>query len=327
MSRQVLVCAVAVVVGATACTSGEQKAEPPGLADRGATMTTAKPTRQDLSSRISLSGKVAMNPVFGLVAPVAGQVRFWDVADVKGTPTTPTRVATVWTSGTPTYVDVPAGSTFSGRLVDEKADVTVGMPIVSAKYAGYGIVAELAGDQAYKIADTKGTVQAQIKNGPGPFDCALLGTIAALPAGTVPAEPPAKPDAEKPGATGVPTPQPQTAAPEPKTGSDSTGLRLVCTPPADVKMVNGASATVEVVTGSATQALVVPVEAVAGGQGRGKVEVVGDDGKRTIVDVVLGLTDGKVIEVKSGLTGDETLAVPGPNLPQVPEAQPGGPTG
>ena len=31
--------------------------------------------------------------------------------------------------------------------------------------------------------------------------------------------------------------------------------------------------------------------------------------------MVLGLTDGKVIEIKSGLTGDETLAVPGPNLP------------
>ncbi len=30
---------------------------------------------------------------------------------------------------------------------------------------------------------------------------------------------------------------------------------------------------------------------------------------------MLGLTDGKVVEIKSGLTGDETVAVPGPNLP------------
>jgi hypothetical protein len=30
---------------------------------------------------------------------------------------------------------------------------------------------------------------------------------------------------------------------------------------------------------------------------------------------VLGITDGQVIEIKEGLTGDETIAVPGPNLP------------
>ena len=69
------------------------------------------------------------------------------------------------------------------------------------------------------------------------------------------------------------------------------------------------------VTARATNALVLPVEAVAGAQGKGKVDVVKPDGTRETRDVVLGLTDGKVVEIKSGLTGNETIAVPGPNLP------------
>ena len=46
--------------------------------------------------------------------------------------------------------------------------------------------------------------------------------------------------------------------------------------------------------------------------------MVGEDRTRKTVDVVLGLTDGKVVQIKSGLKGDETIAVPGPNLPAAP---------
>jgi hypothetical protein len=314
----VRVCGLAaVVLTAAACTSTGAEPLDPGLAPRGTVQTTAKPTRQDLSNKVSLTGKVTMNPLFGIVAPVAGEVRYWTVPESTGTPTRPTRIATVWLDGKPTNVDVPAGATFGGRLVDDRATVTAGMPIASAKHAGYGIVAELDGEQAYQVSDAaQGTVQAQIKNGPGPFPCALLGTIAALPVGTVPAPPPAQPDPDT-DATGAntPAPPPQQQQEQPDNSSEPTGLRLVCTAPADVKLINGAAATLELVTASAQNALVVPVEAVAGGQGKGKVDVVGPDGAKVTTDVVLGLTDGKVVEVKSGLTGEETLAVPGPNLP------------
>jgi hypothetical protein len=199
------------------------------------------------------------------------------------------------------------------------------MPVASAKFAGYGIVADLDGSQAYRIASAPGTVQVQIKDGPGPFPCTVLGTIAALPAGTpappsptTAAQPPkGQQPSNAPIPTGLPTQQPQQQ-------SDPTGLRLVCTPPAGVKMINGVTATLQVVTATAQNALTLPVEAVAGSQGSGKVDVV-VDGRRQTKDVTLGLTDGKVVEIKSGLTGDETVAVPGPNLPQ-PQQQAGGPT-
>lgn len=294
-------------------------------------MTTVTPTRQDLTNSVSLPGTVTMNPVFGLVAPVAGQMRYLDVKEPTSTPTKPTKVGAVWVNGKPTNVEVPAGATFSGRLVDDKATVTVGMPVVSAKLAGYGIVADISSDKAYQIADGLTGIQAQIKNGPGPFPCAVLGTIAALPAGTIPAPPPADPPAgdagaSQPGASGAaaaPTTeqkQPEENAPE---GSAASGLRLVCTAPADTKLINGAAATLKIVTQTSANAMVVPVEAVAGGQGKGTVEVVKDDGAKQLVEVVLGLTDGKVIEVKSGLTGKEKLSVPGPNLPEAPDAQQG----
>jgi hypothetical protein len=312
------------MVVASACTTSRSPAAPPGLAARGTTMTTVKPTRQDLTNRVSLSGKIGLNPVYGLVAPVGGQVRYRDVTQPQTTPTKPTKVAAVWSGGKSTEVSVPAGSVFAGRLVDDKSTVAAGTPIVSARFVGYGIIADIDGASAYRIIDSISSVQAQIKNGPGPFACAVLGSIAALPAGTIP-EPSTPASSQPAGAAGIGNGQAGLGN-NPAQGSDPTGMRLVCTPPVDVKMINGASVTLDVITAKASNALVLPVEAVAGSQGAGKVDLVKTDGTRETRDVVLGLTDGKVIEIRSGLTGDETVAVPGPNIPTA-QPQVGGGSG
>ncbi|MEV6237183.1 efflux RND transporter periplasmic adaptor subunit [Lentzea sp. NPDC051838] len=305
-------CALVTVAVAACSPSGPDQTNPE-LAPRGTTMTKVKPTKQDLTTKLSISGKVEMNPTFGLTAPVAGQVRYFDLQTPNGTPTKPTRVATVWKDGAANYVEIPAGATFGGRLVDDKATVTAGMPIASAKHVGYAIVGDIDGAQAYKISGALTDVTVQIKNGPGPFPCTVLGTIAALPQGTIPEKPPVTPDTKNPPATGQTQPkQPD----QPQQPSSSTGLRIVCTAPGDVQMINGATASIEVTTGKSAQALVVPVEAVAGQQGKGKVDVLQPDGSRRTVDVTLGLTDGKVVEIKSGVTADDELAVPGPNLPE-----------
>ncbi|MFB9904862.1 efflux RND transporter periplasmic adaptor subunit [Allokutzneria oryzae] len=317
-----------VTAVATACGGSEKPESNPELAPRGTTVTTAKVTRQSLTNKVSLSGKVTMNPVFGLVTPVNGEVRYLEFEPPKGTPTKATKVAQVFSgSRLASTISVPAKSTFSGRLVEDRSSVTAGMPVVSARYAGYGIVAEIDGDQAYKLSGALSSVEAQITNGPGPFPCSVLGTIAAMPAGSIPApEPdPAGEDAKKTQPSGT-KPAPGGKPGGTQTGptpSEPTGLRLVCTAPTDVKMINGSAATVEVVTDRATNTLVLPVEAVAGTSGRGKVDVVTGGSRRT-VEVELGLTDGKVVEIKSGLTGDETVAVPGPNLPAGPGGKSGG---
>lgn len=308
-----------VTAAAGACGAPRESPQTPGLAPRGTTLTTVKPTRQDVSNRLSLAGKVTLNPVYGVVAPAPGQVRYLNVAATLGTPTKPTKVATVVAAGKSHNVEVPAGSVFLGRLVDDRSAVLAGMPVASAKFAGYGIVAEVDGAQAYKISDSLGSIQAQIQGGPGPFACTALGTVAALPPGTVPPPPPGGQPQDPSGQQG--------GSGANGTSSEATGLRLVCVAPAGVKMINGASATLEVVTAKATNVLVLPVEAVAGAQGSGRVDIVKPDGQRETREVVLGLTDGKVIEIKSGLTGEENVAVPAPNLvePQRQDSQGGFP--
>ncbi|MEU7907697.1 efflux RND transporter periplasmic adaptor subunit [Actinoplanes sp. NPDC049118] len=295
------------------CTSSGGGVETPGLEPRGTVLTTVKPTRQDLTNKISLAGKVTINPVFGIVAPKSGELRYLQ------RPPTPTQfdqetwVATVWRKGKPYSVEIPAGATLAGRLMEDRSDVTAGMPVVSARHIGYGIVADIDSALAYRISGAAKSVEGQIKNGPGPFKCKPLGTIAALPAGTIPEPPPASPAPEASGK--APEPQPEPESPGGAEGSEPTGLQLVCTAPSGVKLINGAAVTLNLVTGRADNAMVLPVEAIAGTQGRGKVDVVGADRERKTVDVVLGLTDGKVVQIKSGLKGDETIAIPGPNLP------------
>src|SRR5436190_15094105 len=101
---------LAAVLLATACSTAGSQPTVPDLAARGNTMTSAKLARQDLTNKVSLAGKVTMNPVFGLVAPVDGQVRFVDVKPPERTPTKPTKVATVAGKA----VEVPANATMAG---------------------------------------------------------------------------------------------------------------------------------------------------------------------------------------------------------------------
>jgi hypothetical protein len=316
---------VAALAALPACSAAENKAATPELEARGTVLTTVRPTRQDLSNQISIAGKVTINPIFGIVAPADGEIRYVDRRPSTTPATRPMWVASVWDDhGDPRRVEIPKDSMLAGRLMDDHAEVTKGMPVISAKYAGYGIVAEIDGSQAYRISGSVQNVRAQIKNGPGPFGCEAIGTIAALPAGTIP-EPavttPAPGPSGAPGAPGPPGGPADSAA-----GSEPTGMRLVCVPADDIKLINGADVTVQVVTARAKKALVLPVEAVAGVQGHGKVDVVGADRTRETVDVELGLTDGKVVQIRSGLRGDETIAVPGPDLPTaVPGAD--GPSG
>lgn len=313
--------AMSVAVVLAGCTSPADEVRTPELEARGTVLTTVKPARQDLTNRISLAGKVTINPVFGITAPKDGEIRYVQREPSTTPATRPMWVATVWDDGVPRKVMIPKDSTMAGRLMEDRATVTEGMPVVSARHAGYGIVAEIDSAMAYRISGTATSVQGQIKNGPGPFECEPIGTIAALPAGTVP-EPPAA-EEPAPQTSGQPQPGPQPAEPPVGgAGSEPTGLRLVCTAPDDVKLINGASVTLDMITGKADDVLVLPVEAIAGTQGKGKVDVVGADRTRKTVDVVLGLTDGKVVEIKKGLKGDEDVAVPGPNLPA---AAPGAP--
>ncbi len=307
--------AMSAVVVLGGCTSDAAKPQTPGLEARGTVLTTVQPTKQSLTNQISLSGKVTINPVFGIVAPVDGELRFVDRRPSTTPAVRPVWVATVWNDGRPRRIEIPKDSLMAGRLLADRSDVTAGMPVISARHAGYGIVADIDSAQAYRISGSVKNVRAQIKNGPGPFSCTALGTIAALPAGTIP-EPPPEPTPTPQGSGAPPVPDAGKGNEEPPPGgSEPTGMQLVCAAPDEVKLINGATVTLDVITAKASNVLTLPVEAVAGTQGKGKVDIVDENRNRKTVDVVLGLTDGKVVQIKSGLRGDETIAIPGPDLP------------
>ncbi|MGW5052044.1 efflux RND transporter periplasmic adaptor subunit [Actinokineospora sp. NPDC004072] len=321
MLNPIRAAAAAVLLLAAGCTAGGPAEPPPQLAERGTTFTTAEVGKQDLTAKVSLTGKVELNPVYGIAAPVAGEIRYLDAPDA-GPVARATRVATIWADGRPTRIEIPEGAEFAGRLVADRARVSAGMPVVSLRHGGYAVTADIDGKQAYAVTRGMKSVRAQIEGGPGPFACKTLGTIAALPPGTVP-EPPAPPTPEVDPSAPPPMPGPTSAQPEP---SEPTGMRLVCTAPAGTTLINGAAATIEVVTAHAKNVIVAPVEAVAGTQGKGQVDVIGPGGERVTTPVELGLTDGAVVEIRSGLKGTETLAVPGPTIaaPE-PSFGPGGP--
>ncbi|MBO3737641.1 efflux RND transporter periplasmic adaptor subunit [Actinoplanes flavus] len=317
MKRRVCVMASAVVVLLGGCTSEGEQAQTPELEARGTVLTTVQPTRQDLVNQISLAGKVTINPTFGIVAPAEGELRFTDRQPTTVPVVRDTWVASVWDGGAPRRVYIPEGSIMAGRLMADKSPVSKGMPIISAKHVGYGIVADIDSAQAYRISGAVKSIKAQIKNGPGPFSCKPIGTIAALPAGTLP-EPEPDPTTQPAANPSAPPVAKEEPAPDAggATGSEPTGLQVVCVAPAKIKLINGSDVTLDVITGRSEDALVLPVEAVAGSQGKGKVDlVIGEERRRKTIDVTLGISDGKVIEIKKGLQGNETIAVPGPNLP------------
>ena len=117
MRKQVaLLGAVIALAAGSACSAQESDDPAPELAGRGQTMTTVKPSRQDLSNSLSLQGQVTMRPVYGLVAPVTGEVRYTAVEPGPRVQKAPVRVASIRVKGKkPQHITLPAGSTFATR--------------------------------------------------------------------------------------------------------------------------------------------------------------------------------------------------------------------
>lgn len=71
----------------------------------------------------------------------------------------------------------------------------------------------------------------------------------------------------------------------------------------DSRLLPGNRAAVRIDTGKVENALSLPVSAVS----RGQVKLVGPDGNATWHDVITGLSDGKMVEIKQGLSEGDTV--------------------
>lgn len=186
-------------------------------------------------------------------------------------------------------VKAPVAGTLALPTLKDQV-VAVGDTVGQVAPGSLSVSGTLTPDQQYRLigAPAEGTVT--LKGGPAPFTCQGLRIGAA-----------STDDADLE----------QVADP-----SVSTSGTVTCAVPGDVTAFAGLGADIEIVNGTAKDAVVVPVTSVQGTVQKGNVWVVATEGEEPEErEVGLGLTDGEVVEITDGLeVGDlvlEFIPVPG----------------
>lgn len=246
-------------------------------------------TRSDVVATVGLPATIVANPVVWLTAAAPGRVEA--IVEAGAPVAAGGQVATVGDEP----VRAPVDGAIIEWLVPDGTDVPARLPIATYRANAFALAAELDAGSAYRLLDADSVVaRASIDQGPGPFECAVV-------------------DAPRPTAAG--SSDDETATGAPSATPAGPGHVVLCLIPPDVRAFAGATAQLAVEAARATDVLVVPVSAVRGSVDRGVVELRGADGSRTPREVELGITDGSVVEVVSGLEdGDAVSAVAPPLL-------------
>lgn len=271
---------------------------------------TILPTVSDITNTVSAKGTIEADPATTVKSTGEGVVTFIAAADgtaietgapilevrkeIAPDPVVPTDAEGNATAApaAPTYQYTTVFATASGTLHLNALlgqQFAIGDAIATIQPPSYSAFATLNADQLYRIQNAPEQATITITNGPAPFTCTGLRIEtpkASANAQASPAAPSSSGDA-----------------------ANSGGIRAVCPIPAEQKVFPGLQVTMDVVAGSATGVLTLPISAVEGRFESGFVYVPNPDGgKPTKKPVKLGLTDGKIVEVKEGLTeSDEVL--------------------
>ncbi|RJS46807.1 efflux RND transporter periplasmic adaptor subunit [Nocardioides cavernaquae] len=207
------------------------------------------------------------------------------------------RAPIVPTAPRPTYTNVvaPVAGKVSGFAVALGDPVSKGLAIASVQPRTFKAVGNITPLDRYRLLNRPSTARVTIKGGPKPFKCLQLAigdAAAAAPSS-------GGEGGEMGGGEGG--------------GEGDAATTITCRVPERVTVFDGLNMSMDVAAGAASEVLAVPVTGVRGLLGTGTVWVVGDDGLETERRVRLGITDGKVVEVRSGLKpGDNVLRyVPG----------------
>lgn len=220
-----------------------------------------------------------------------------------------------------TYHDVRATATgkvgkFAIALNDE---VTKGAALGNVQPQNFKAVGAINPLDRYRLMEGTKSAEISIEGGPEPFDCKNL-SVADSASETLESAP----GSELGSDSTIQGIEPGMGSSDDggQPGGDS-GSEISCDVPEDVVVFDGLSMRMDIDAGSAENVLTVPVTAVRGLVGKGTIWVLNDEGKEIRTEVELGVTDGKIVEVASGVkSGAEVLRyVPGSN--PVPEMEPG----
>ena len=180
-----------------------------------------------------------------------------------------------------------AGTVHLNALMGQ--NFAIGDTIATVQPPTFSARATLTPDQMYRIVNVPGSAKITIKNGPAPFDCAGL---------TVSASQSSNGSGSTPGKGTTPT-----------TGEGTpSGIQARCAIPDGVKVFPGLQVTMEIVAGEAADVWTLPISAVEGRFQNGYVYAPGSDPNTPQkIQVKLGLTDGKRVEIIEGLAEGQAV--------------------
>lgn len=186
--------------------------------------------------------------------------------------------------GAPDVVVTAADGTRMEQPLVMEGDRTVpGMALAQAPATGFTVTVVLDPAALLRFVTPPLGARAQVKGGSGPFECPLVDPVPSNPAAT---------------------------------GDGDGETQLLCAVPQEATVLAGMEATVVIQLERVDDALVLPVEAVAGTVDAGSVYIVGADGAPVETPVELGTTDGARVVIVSGLDKGDEVYVPGPWLGQ-----------
>jgi len=175
----------------------------------------------------------------------------------------------------------PVGSRLDQTLVNVNDKIISGMTVATAVSLGFTVGMEMQPADLVRFVSPPLGARAQVDGGPGPFDCPLVDDI------------------------------PTTVMTNEATAGNPI---LFCAIPDDTRVLAGMPATAVIQLEKAENALVLPVEAVAGTIDSGSVYLQGNDGQPIVAPVKLGTTDGVRVVILDGLKEGDVVFVPGPWL-------------
>lgn len=271
------VIAVALVVIAFRPGGGEETGADPVEPGANFTDPLITATIGDVENRVSLPGKITPEDAREITAPVTGSIyRVWvgDGEEVEaGAPLVVINELLGDGTDESLFATTTVRAVTSGTVqieVDHGSAVEVGDVVAKISSGASLVEVEVEPQQMYQLADAPGTATVQVANGPPDFTCTNFTTRVVE-------------------------------------GEEGARTQARCFVPADVLVFPGLAVTVEVVTDAASEVLLLPITAVEGTVGAGKVWQRDEAGELTSIEVMLGLTDGDQIEIVSGLSEAEEV--------------------
>ncbi len=269
--------AIALLLGGwwlIGCAMIPQQVPQAGSAVSPIPVTPIAVAHRDIVSVLTVDAVVLAYPEFVIVTPAEGTLRH--IAGDGSSIMSGQSIASVGEL----HVSTPVSATLVEWLIPDEVVTPSELPIVKLAFAGFGVIADVPVDQAFRLYDGATGARIQLRGGPGILECEPV--------------------------------QPAEA----NTSIGSLTVPVMCLLESTGGILAGQSGTLALDTGAAANALAVPINAVAGDAESGQVARV-VSGEIEIVNVTLGLSDGLYVEIRSGLNeGDEILPY-GPNLVQL----------